>query len=209
MAERIPTPEDIEHLLRDSGPLTLRALCRALWPGVSWQTAVRVSRAWPGEVQAPRADWLAAQLRALVEHHAVQVLPPPGGVNGAPRRFALTATPWTPVLGPPTAVHGRVINAARLYRLRWCFAVPQALLPLLTLGLAVEVSVGLHQLAAIIEDVEVRPGADGHGLAVVRADLSDRLHQLLALTRRPPQLLVPRPGLPPSFARSSEGRSAS
>mgnify|MGYP006921774476 CR=1 FL=1 len=73
MADRIPTPEDIEHTLRDSGPLTLRALCRALWPGVSWRTALRVPRTWPGGVQASLADWLAAQLRTRLEHHAVQM----------------------------------------------------------------------------------------------------------------------------------------
>ena len=61
MADRIPTPEDIEHTLRDSGPLTLRALCRTLWPGVSWRTALSVPRPWPGEMQASLVNWLAAQ----------------------------------------------------------------------------------------------------------------------------------------------------
>lgn len=31
MADRIPGLEDIEHTLRDSGPLTVRTLCRALY----------------------------------------------------------------------------------------------------------------------------------------------------------------------------------
>ncbi len=199
MADRVPSPEDIERTLRDSAPLTLRALCRALWPGVSWRTALRVPRAWPGEVQASLADWLAAQLRTLLEHHAVQVLPPPGGVNGPDRRFALSTTPWTLLLGPPTAVHRQVIATARVYRHRLCFAVPQALLPLLREGQAVEVSVGQHQLTAVVEDVDARAGADGHGLAVVRTDLGERLRRHLALARRPPQLLVPRPALPPSL----------
>ena len=200
MADRIPSPEDIEHTLRDSGPLTLRALGRTLWPGVSRRTALSITRAWPGEMQASLMNWLAAQLRTLLEHHAVQVLPPPGGVNGPARRFVLSTTPWTPVLGLPTAVHGQVIATAWVYRHRLCFAVPQAPLPLLRQGQAVDVSGGQHQLAAVVEDVnDARPGAHDHGLAVVRADLGEHLRRLLALARRLPQLLVSRAALPPAL----------